>query len=295
VLTLENSVKNVITTKGLFALPLEAFSFNWGRLNQIFTSTLHKFEKFCPIIRTIQTLGGNPIIMPEDCIMPRSVAFGNSLMIPPQAVPVENQSISYNRSTRQLSVFTNTGSSAPFKVQYLGKCIMETITYTEEPYTLFENDKEVEMELQAVPIPNSLSIVNGTNSLSIVSRTIEDDIETWILEGTLGTAELNLSSLKLNITLADGISPLGDINISYIGKYKGTEDLGDDSEFFETWLAGNILTSLGGIKLTARSDKMPNDISADDLKSQGLKLLDMVQDFQKEKSHWWAGLPNARV
>lgn len=288
-LTLEQATQNVIYTKGLFAIPVEAFQFNWDILNRVFVSTFHKYERFCPKLSTIQTGGGNPITMPEDCIYPRAIGFGNSLMIPPQTVAVDRQSWHYDRDTRQLSVFTHTGSSAPFQVQYLARYTPVDITPEVQPFEVFEGETEVEIELPNVPDPATLKISKGSSSLEIKSR----DRHCWTFEGTLGTAELDLTSLTLKITQTD--TTAGNIEISYTGKYQGFENIGEDEEFFETWYAANILSSLGNIKAIVRMDAMPNDINADGLISQGRELMNNVIEWQKEKQYWWRGYISARV
>ena len=43
-LTLEQATYNVVFTKGLFSVPLEAFQFDWAILNRVFVSTFHKYD-----------------------------------------------------------------------------------------------------------------------------------------------------------------------------------------------------------------------------------------------------------
>lgn len=289
-LTLEQSTANVVTTHGLFAIPLEAFQFDWDKLNRIFMSTFHKYELFCPKLKTIQTGGGNPITMPEDCIYPRAIGFGNSLMIPPQTVAVERQSWSYDRDTRQLCVFTKTASSAPFQVQYLARHSQVEQEVDDESFEIFSEDKEVEVQFSLMPDPSTLQISLGTDTLEIKSQT-RDEIE---LEGTLGTATFNKHSLMLTLTL-DG-SKSGMLKVTYKSKYKGFDTVTeDDDDFFETWYAANILTSLGNIKAVLKLDEMPNSISADDLISQGRELMNRVVEWQHEKHAWFRGYISARI
>jgi hypothetical protein len=289
-ITLEQVTQNVITTKGLFAIPVEAFQFDWNILNRIFVSTFKKYERFCPLIKTLQTFGGNPYQMPDDCIYPRSIAFGNAAMIAPQAVTVDSQSWTYDRTTKMLSVFTNTGSSAPFKVQYLARHPEIEVESDVEPFEVFEGEEEVEIKLNCVPNPSTLTIAKGDSTLAIKSR----GRHCWQFEGTLGTAELDLTSLVLTITQTD--TSAGMININYKGQYKCFGEIAeDDAEFFETWYAANILTSLGNIKAIVRMDAMPNSISADNLQNQGQALMEDVLNWQKEKQFWFRGYMGSRT
>lgn len=288
-ITLEETTRNVIFTKGLFAIPLDAFQFNWDILNRIFVSTFHKYERFCPKLNTLQTSGGNPITMPEDCIYPRSVGFGNQLMIAPQIVTVDSQSWSYDRQTRQLSVFTNTGSSAPFKVQYLARHEQVDITSNIEPMEVFDGETDIEIQLNEVPEVTTLEISKGDSTLKIKSR----DRHCWTFEGTLGTAELNLTTLILSIKQTD--TSEGYINVSYKGKYKAFDHYSEDLDFFETWYAANILSSLGNIKAIVRMEAMPNDINADNLLSQGERLYEDVKSYQDSKQFWFRGYMGSRV
>lgn len=289
-ITLEQTTQNVITTKGLFGIPIEAFRFDWNILDRIFVSTFRKYERFCPLRRTIQTAGGNPYKMPDDCIYPISIGFGNALMIPPQTAAVDRQSWSYDRETKLLSVFTNTGSSAAFKVQYLARHGHVEVTPEIEPFEVFDGEETVEIELPSVPNPSTLKISKGEATLEIKSR----DRHTWTLEGTLGKAEFDLSSRVLTITQDDTAAGL--INISYTSQYKAFDKIAeDDIDFFETWYAGNILTSLGNIKAVVRMDELPNNISADDLIAQGRQLLEEVKEWQKEKNFWFRGYISSRI
>ena len=288
-LTLEQATYNVVFTKGLFSVPLEAFQFDWAILNRVFVSTFHKYERFCPQLKTVQLNGGNPVKMPDDCLYPRAIGFGNPSMIPPQTVTVDRQSWSYNRQTNVLSVFTNTGSSAPFQVQYIARYNQIDVESNIPPFEVFEGETEVEIQLDNVPNPSTLKISKGDSTLEITSR----DRYCWKLEGTLGTAELDLTTLMLKVTQTD--TTAGEINVTYTGNYKAFDFVTDDVEFFETWYAANLLSSLGNIKAVLRVDAMPNDINADNLISQGKELQDRVLDFQKEKSAWWLGYISARV
>lgn len=289
-ITLEQTTQNVITTKGLFAIPVEAFCFNWDILNRIFVSTFKKYERFCPLRRTIQTFGGNPYKMPDDCIYPISIGFGNASMIPPQTAPVDRQSWSYNRETKLLSVFTNTGSSAAFQVQYLARHGHIEVTPEIEPFEVFDGEETVEIELPSIPNVSTLKISKGDSELAIKSR----ERHQWTLEGTLGTAVFDLTTRMLTITQTD--TSAGSIDIAYTSQYKAFDKIAeDDIDFFETWYAGNILTSLGNIKAVVRMDELPNNISADDLIGQGQKLLEDVKDWQKEKQFWFRGFISSRI
>ena len=289
-LTLEQATKNVVTTKGLFAIPLEAFFFDWDVLNRVFVSTFKKYERYCPLRRTIQTNGGNPYQMPDDCIYPISIGFGNSSMIPPQTAPVDRQSWSYDRETKRLSVFTNTGSSAAFQVQYLARHGQVEVTPEIEPFEVFDGEETIEIALPSVPNPSSLKIAKGDSDLAIKTR----ERHSWTLEGSLGTATLDLNSLNLTVKQTD--TSAGNIEVSYTSKYKAFDKIDeDDYDFFETWYAGNILTSLGNIKAIVRMDELPNNISADDLISQGKALLDDVKEWQQEKQFWYKGYISSRI
>lgn len=289
-ITLEQTTQNVITTKGLFAIPVEAFCFNWDILNRVFVSTFKKYERFCPLRRTLQTAGGNPYKMPDDCIYPISIGFGNNLMIPPQTATVDSQSWSYDRETKLLSVFTNTGSSAPFKVQYLARHEQVEVKPSIEPFEVFDGETSVEIELPSIPQASTLSISKGQSTLELESR----DRHQWILEGSLGSAVFDLTTRILTIDQAD--TSAGLINITYTSQYKAFDKIAeDDIDFFETWYAGNLLTSIGNIKAIVRMDQLPNDISADDLTSQGKALLEDVKEWQQQKQFWFRGYLGSRV
>lgn len=288
-LTLEQATRNVVFTKGLFSVDISAFQFDWDKLNTIFRSTFHKYERFCPKLKTLQTGGGNPIIMPEDCIYPRAIGFGNALMIPPQTVTVQSNGWSYDRDTRQLSVFTNTGSSASFKVQYLAKYSEVELSLEIEPYEVYEDEEEVCITLPSMPDLQTLLIMKGGDTLNITSRTRE----LIKFEGSFGSAALDTSTLELVIAQTD--TSAGYIDISYNCKYTGYEMPFEDEDVFETWYAANILSSLGNVKAVLRMDMLPNSISADDLISQGRELMNTVYEWQREKSHWYMSYLGARV
>lgn len=297
-LTFEQVTQNVVTTKGLFAIPVEAFQFDWDKLYRIFVSTFHKYERYCPRVKTIQTNGGSPLTMPEDCIYPRAIGFGNALMIPPQSVAVDRQNWTYDRATRRLSVFTNTSSTSSFKVQYLARYEQIEAQSEIEPVEVYDDEERVEVQFDLVPNIDTLTITKVVESqetteeftLSCVKR-CKDKV---CFEGSLGEAKLDMNSLIL--TIAQQETSAGTINISYTGKYKAFDVLIDDEDFFETWYAANILSSLGNIKAILRMDILPNSISADDLISQGRELMRDVIDWQQSnKSHWWKGYISARV
>lgn len=288
-ITLEQTTLNVITTKGLFAVPIEAFQFDWDRLNNIFVSTFHKYERFCPRIKTIQTAGGNPTKMPDDCIYPRAIGFGNMSMIMPQTVAVNRQDWTYDRETKMLSVFTNTGSSASLKIQYLARYDHVLSPVEVEPVEVFDGETSIEIKLETVPNPSTFKVTKGDSELHIVSRTRD----LWTLEGTLGTAELDLNQLILTINQTD--TSAGMINVKYENKYKAFDYMNDDLDFFETWYASNILMSLGNIKAILKMDQLPNDISADDLINQGKALYEDVKEWQSEKQFWFRGYASSRT
>lgn len=288
-ITLEETTMNVVTTKGLFAIPIEAFQFDWNILNRIFVSTFHKYERFCPQLKTLLTSGGNPTIMPDDCIYPRAVGFGNSSMIMPQTTTVDRQNWSYDRATKKLSVFTNTGTTSQFQVQYLAKHDYILAPVEVDPYETFEGEETVEIQLSTVPNPSTLEISKNGNGLELKTRSKE----VWTFEGDLGTAEFNPTELTLTITQTD--TSAGDIEISYENQYKAFDFMIDDLDFFETWYAANILSSLGNIKAVLKMDQLPNDINADDLLSQGKSLYEDVKEYQQQKQFWYMGYVSARV
>lgn len=289
-ITLEQTTQNVITTKGLFAVPVEAFCFNWDILERIFVSTFRKYERFCPLRRTIQTVGGNPYKMPEDCLYPITIGLGNSSMIMPQMAPVGRQDWTYNRETRMLSIYTHTATIADFQVQYLARHAQVEAATTMEPYEVFDGEETVELQLPAVPTVSSIVIAKGDNDLKITAR----DREQWTFEGSLGKATLNLTTLILTIEQTD--TTAGSINISFTNKYKAFDHVAeDDIDFFETWYAGNLLTSLGNIKAIVKLDELPNNISADDLISQGKALLEDVKEWEQQKSKWFRGYISSAV
>ena len=288
-ITLEQATYNVVYTKGLFAINMAAFQFNWDILNRIFVSTFHKYERFCPTLKTLQCNGGNPTKMPDDCIYPRAIGFGNSSMIPPQTATVERSSWSYDRQTKMLSIFTNTGSSANFQVQYLARHSQVDVESDIAPFEVFDGEETVEIQLDNVPDPATLKITKGDSTLNIKSR----DRFCWELEGTLGTATLDLTTLMLTINQTD--TTAGQINVSYTGKYKAFDHINEDMDFFETWYASNILSSEGNIKAVVKMDQLPNDINADGLLAQGRELYEKVVDWQKDKQFWFRGYISARV
>lgn len=288
-ITLEQTTYNVIATKGLFAIPLSAFQFNWDILNRIFVSTFHKYERFCPMLKTLQFNGGNPTKMPDDCIYPRAIGFGNSSMIPPQTATVERSSWSYDRQTKLLSIFTNTGSSANFQVQYLARHPQIDVESNIEPFETFDGEETIEIQLDNVPNAETFKVSKGDSILEVKSR----DRFCWELEGTLGTATLDLTSLTLTINQTD--TSAGQINVSYTGKYKAFDYYDEDLDFFETWYASNILTSEGNIKAIVKMDQLPNDINADGLISQGKELYEKVVEWQRDKQFWFRGFISARV
>lgn len=288
-LTLEDSTRNVIFTKGLFAIPVEAFQFNWEILNRIFTSTMAKFERYCPLCKTIETVGGNPTKMPDDCIYPKAVGFGSNSMIMPQTAAIEPQSWSYNRTTKMLSVFTNTGSVSNLKVQYLAKR-EKTFSSTEEPlFEVFEDDKFAEVQLSYVPDLESLTISKDGTLLLPSSR----NRYCINFTGDNITATLDMTSLILKVEFLENTT--GYIDISYDNKYPSYEDIGEDQDFFEMWYAANILSSLGNIKAIVNLDEMPNSVSADDLIGQGKELMSQVIEGQQERQYWWKGYLGSRV
>lgn len=282
-ISLEQTTNNIIFTKGLFAVPLEAFQFNWDILNRIFVSTFYKYERFCPLTKTIQTNGGSPLKMPDDCIYPRAIGFGNASMIMPQTATVESNNWTYDRATKILSVFTNTNSTSSFKVQYLARHPKVKEHTTIDDYEVFEDECHIEIQLTAVPDISTMSISKGSNTLEVKSR----DRFFIHFEGSLGEADLDLSSLKLTIKQTD-ISA-GYILVDYDNKYESFNCITEDLDFFETWYAANLLSSLGNIKAVVKIDAMPNDINADGLLSQGRDLMSIVIDWQKEKQYWWKG------
>ena len=288
-LSLEQATKNVVYTKGLFSVPLEAFQFDWDKLNRIFVSTFHKYERFCPLLKTIQTSGGNPILMPEDCIYPRAIGFGNSSMITPQTVTVGSQDWQYNRETRRLSVFTNTGSSASVQVQYLAKHTPIDTDSDVDPVEVYEGDEEVVAQLNVVPELSTLQILYNGEDAKLTKRTRHK----CEFEANWGTATLNLTSLELVAKFESATE--GYLDVSFAGKYKAFDVAEDDVDFFENWYAANILSSLGNIKAVVRMEAMPNNINADELQSQGRALLEDVKQWQQEKQHWWKGYMGARV
>ena len=294
-LTFEQATQNVVMTKGLFAIPIEAFQFDWDKLYRIFVSTFHKYERYCPKIKTIQTNGGSPLKMPEDCIYPRAIGFGNSLMIPPQTVAVDRQNWSYDRESRLLSVFTNTSTTSSFKVQYLARYEQIEVQSDIDPLEVYDDEEKVDIQFDLIPNIDTLTITKtiegqGTLTLSCVKR-CKDKV---CFEGSLGAAVLDMNSLTLTISQED--TSAGIINIAYTGKYKAFNAIIDDEDFFETWYAANILSSLGNIKAILRMDILPNSISADELISQGRELMRDVIDWQQSnKSHWWKGYISSRV
>lgn len=293
-LTFEQATQNVVTTKGLFAIPIEAFQFDWNRLYRIFVSTFHKYERYCPKIKTIQTNGGSPLKMPEDCIYPRAIGFGNSLMIPPQTVAVDRQNWSYDRESRLLSVFTNTSTTSSFKVQYLARYEQVDVQSDIEPIETFEDEEKLEVQLDLIPNVDTLTITKVTSDETLTLTCSKKCKEAIHFSGTLGSAILDLNTLILSICQED--TSAGTINIQYTGKYKAFNAIIDDEDFFETWYAANILSSLGNIKAILRMDILPNSISADDLIGQGRELMRDVIDWQQSnKSHWWKGYISSRV
>lgn len=288
-LTLEDSTRNIIYTKGLFAIPPEAFQFNWDILNRIFVSTLNKFERYCPLCKTLVTVGNNPTKMPDDCIYPKAVAFGNNSMIMPQTAAVDSQSWSYDRATKLLSVFTKTGSVSNIQVQYLAKRPSTILTTEMTPFQVFEDESLVNIQLDFVPNLETIYIAKGNSELTVTSRA--RCCATF--EGDFGSAILDLNSLSLQVTQTD--TSEGYIDISYDNKYPAYELISEDQDFFELWYAANILTSLGNIKAIVNLDEMPNSISADDLISQGKELMSQVIEGQKERQYWWKGYLGSKV
>jgi len=289
-LTLEQSTLNVIETKGLDSIPLEAFQFNWRKLYNIFNSTFSKFERFCPQVKTIYTNGGNPLIMPDDCIYPRAIGFGNKLMIPPQTVAVDRQNWSYDRRTKELSVFTRTNTVSSFQVQYLAKYadIKQDDVYIS--YNTLSGESNITIELDLVPEQFSINISKDNVKFELCSK----DFNHWYFETDLDKAILNLTTLEINFRLQDASEST--ISISYTPLYPAKESPMDESlDFFETWYAANILSSLGNIKSVLRMDQLPNDINADSLASQGKELLEDVKNYQKDKQFWFTGYISARI
>ena len=288
-ITLEQTTNNVVFTKGLFAIELQAFQFNWQILNRIFVSTFRKYERFCPLLRTLQVYGINPVKMPDDCIYPRALGFGNDTMIMPQVSAVRRSDWSYDRQTRLLSVFTNTGSTSSLKVQYLARHPQVKSENTTEPYEAFDGEKVVEIQLNEVPDPATLKIAKDASEMHFTSR----EKDCWTFEGDFGTAALDLTSLILAVEQTD--TSAGTYTIEYTPQYDAFDCIIEDLDFFETWYAANILSSLGNIKAIIKLDQMPNDINADNLISQGRELYERVIDWQKEKQFWWRGFAGAKI
>ena len=288
-ITLEQTTNNVIFTKGMFAINISAFQFNWQILNRIFVSTFRKYERFCPLLKTLQTSGGNPIKMPDDCIYPRAIGFGSASMITPQVTSLKRSDWSYDRQTQLLSIFTNTGSLSNLKVQYLARYPQIKVESTTEPYEVFEGEQVIQFRLNELPNPSTLKIAKNGVEMKITSR----DKECWTFEADFGTGALDLTSLELVIEQTD--TSAGTYTVDYTAQYEAFDCIIEDLDFFETWYASNILSSLGNIKAIIKMDAMPNDINADNLLSQGRELYEKVLEFQSSKQFWWRGYISAKV
>lgn len=78
------------------------------------------------------------------------------------------------------------------------------------------------------------------------------------------------------------------VDVNFLTKYVGLEELDLTCELFYTWYKGNVLTMIGSIKkqLDMQGIGLPFDFNQDDLLSRGRDIMNKVEDLKISKSHW---------
>lgn len=282
---MEQAVRDVILNNGMYSIPLDVFSCDWGKLNTMFHNVVKKYQRYRPVVKkevmNVDNIVGAHI---PSALQIKSVAFWSATMIPSQTVPLDTDEYDFDPNTRILKAV----GSSMFLVSYLSEYTYTTTPQhvTEETYSTLLKELKPILQLTAVPDITSIEIKVDDDVYTAVNR----NSKMIQFEGPgSDRAVLTLGNLALKFEFAE--NGTRQIDVSYNAQYPALQNMDSVDEFLSAWLGSEILKSIGGIKLVTKFDSLPTDITADGLMEYGRTLAEQVLDFQDRKSSWYEWLP----
>ena len=289
-LLLEEAIERVVVGEGQQLIPLYAFSLDMLTIQNMFKSVLREYQEYFPNIKTKKLYGNSGIAVHiPDCIgSPQSFRFGGYPQVIGLNPRFEKPNWQWDYHTKTL---TSVVGGGPWLVTYAADYTLKNCEVKETINTL-KGEDELQFNLRAEFKGKSLTITRKTDGLSmkVVDIYEKEGLTIAELQGNLGVGRVILNELKCEIELDTTRDDV--LEISYISKYLGVEELTLQNQEFIIWFASRLLTSIGSLKLMTQLDGMPFNISVDDLRSRGIDLQNQVETdlkIQKQEFYMWTG------
>jgi hypothetical protein len=272
---LESLVDNILDSEGQILLGLdyitEALGLNMKKMEGIFTRCVKQYARRRPIEITQDFTSGPRIQMPDSTLGIKSIRWGILPDYPRYFQPAWDElTYEYDMSTKVLKVFP---PNTQIKVTYVAT---PTITKSDKVYEKFypvKNETVYEDILQNTYRIGTLEVTKGSLSMVEVARNPQSNPNKIILEGTLGTGIIDMTTreFEINLSNADG----GELIFSYYPKYYFCKEIDIGDYIFYKFFALNILRSVASLKAQNTQEALHNvDLTTEDLMER-VRLLDL--------------------
>lgn len=279
---LDKITKNVLLEEGQTLVSLEDMEITNDDLNDLFFSIYEQARPYAQrYLKKKMHLSTSPVIL-DDAVEIKRITYDiYPNMYNRMATDIAQSAWEFNPHTRQLQVFAGTN----YVVDYLcyPKCDYLPIS---EVHGIADN--KLKFVLPCLP-DDDFKLKSGDYEATVDET--NTDTSKIVLNGTLGSGEIDLSSLKLTLdTTQSGLSDGTSVDCSFTTKNRAIEEWDMKTEIFVVWFKAALLNMIGSIKAQAGnidSAAMPFDVTRDDLLQKAQNLYSRVEELKINKSNWW--------
>ena len=298
---LEQIVNQILQEEGQIVLSLSDLGISWDMLENLFVGTYEQAKGYISIYDwQTQVINTNPKKNPQFTHIRHLTynAYNNMQRFMPD---VPGQYWEFNPYTKNTMALMSTNFSLEVGKYPTCKQLEHSLQFNS-----IKAGKTIRFSLPFTPITDEIIVTSGTANLKVNSQEVKyssnedfknnyldcsepcpcnSDNETVVEINGDVTGSFNLDTLKGEVKFKKDYS---NINITFLSKYVGIEELDMTCELFYTWFKGNLLTMIGSVKkqLDMQGVGLPFDFNQDELLTRGREILSKVDELKTTKSHW---------
>ena len=285
VLTFEEAIKQVKISEGQLLIPLQALRLDDDNLEQLFIYTAKQLQNKRPVRDILNVnVNQNGVHIPN-ALSVLALKYPLYPNLDRNTSPIARNLWWFDPHSRILKcIFSST-----FNVVYLREFTIGNFQISDTPTYTIEGESAIDFFLRCNYKQGSLEISktdihNVKHTALEVSRS--GNIVT--LGGTLGSGTIDLSTLKVNMTLTD--TSAGNITVTMYNKRKAIRDFDISNRPFMLAFTVAVLRSFGSLKYQATLDPsagLPFSLQADTMLDRARVLEDQLQTMLNNNDKWY--------
>ena len=285
-LTFEYAKERFMLENGQLLIPFPSLKLDDDRLEKIFKNVIKKLNNKRPIRDILDSyVDANGIYM-ENALGVLALKYKIYSNFDRQSAPMSRSYFWFNPTTRVLTTLFG----CEFIIVYLREHQLGYYPQKETAMTTVEGETDTYFYLNGAFKDGTLVLTKKHYGTGITTTATVTGVNenTATLSGTLGTGTVDLTTLKVDLTLTD--TTAGNVIATYTNKRVACNDLDQQDSLFQLMFDIDVLKSFGSLKAQANlseSTGLPFSLLADTMLERARQLETELKTTLENKSNWW--------